>query len=509
MPYGTHDPASAFVERLVNRFQVKLDVDWSIRECRLYLLKMIMNGTIYDNLVPWHEEFKGTQSNASYTPLSGRRPSVIYRLPLIIVNESVAMLFGDEHFPAFRSENEPLVEFIDYINDVSCLQTAMIKAAYIGALGSVCVVLKVLAGKFYLDVLETYCLEPTFDPMNPSVLINLCETRKYDGATLRSYGYSISDEDKKEMFFLVREWTETAEFYYMPFKVAEKDGHTLVQDNERSAAHDLGFVPAIWCKNTSTTSACHIDGLCTFEGAIDTFFEIDYQLSQLGRLLKYNSDPTLVIKNPSSLEGNQLIKGVGALNLDEKGDAYLLEMTNSSTTAVIDYVRSLREYSLEVLRGNRANPEKINAVQSGRALQMLNSSLISLVGEMRISYGTELLLPIYKMMLDIIKTGKYELKLAKLPPEDLDESDMELDWPHWYVQTPQDDVQEAQTLLTLTTGNIITRETATKTVADQYKIMDIKKELREIDRDTENMQNDDIKTNNLTKKQKVNVRNDK
>ena len=36
--------------------------------------------------------------------------------------------------------------------------------------------------------------------------------------------------------------------------------------------------------------------------AIETKIEIDYQLSQAGRGLKYSSDPTLLIKEPATSE---------------------------------------------------------------------------------------------------------------------------------------------------------------------------------------------------------------
>ena len=66
-------------------------------------------------------------------------------------------------------------------------------------------------------------------------------------------------------------------------------------DEARTVHHGLGFVPLVWVRNLPGPSATGDanDGACTFRAAIETQIEIDYQLSQAGRGLKYSSDPTL------------------------------------------------------------------------------------------------------------------------------------------------------------------------------------------------------------------------
>jgi hypothetical protein len=72
-----------------------------------------------------------------------------------------------------------------------------------------------------------------------------------------------------------------------------------------------------------------------------TQIEIDYQLSQVGRGLKYSSDPTLLLKEPAITNGD-IVKGAGnALVVSEKGDARLLEIGGTASSAVIEYVRTL------------------------------------------------------------------------------------------------------------------------------------------------------------------------
>ena len=122
-------------------------------------------------------------------------------------------------------------------------------------------------------------------------------------------------------------------------------------------------MPIVWIRNLPGGEG--VDGACTFRAAIETNIEIDYQLSQAGRGLKYSSDPTLLIKEPATSD-SEIVKGAGnALVVSEKGDAKLLEIGGTACEAVISYVRTLREFALESVHGNRANADRLTAAQSG------------------------------------------------------------------------------------------------------------------------------------------------
>jgi hypothetical protein len=357
----------------------------------------------------------------------------------------------------------------------------MLEAAKIGSVGSVCIVVKVLGGKFFFDVLETKNLTPKFDRLNPDKLILLTEKRKYDGSTLVAEGYEIDKEKLNDFFYLVRQWTNEREIYYIPYLCdkEKEEGFKPNEDPSRSCDHNLNFVPAIWIKNLPSSKS--IDGLCTFEPILDMGIEIDYQLSQIGRLFKYNSDPTFVVKNPSSLQGQEIIKSVSVLNLDEKGDAYYAEMSGKSSESVMKFIKDLREYALEVVRGNRTSPEKMKTAQSGKAIQMLNSSLIGLVNEMRITYGDDGLICLYQMVLDILKTGKYQIDMGGSAPADICENHIILDWPDWYPKSSQEELQEQQTLAGYVENGLLSRETALKNIADEFNILDPQEELKTIE----------------------------
>lgn len=475
---------NGLLERFAGRFKIKFDKYASYRQKKLEILKMFLDSSIYDNLQPFYIEFNGE----TYIKLADRRPSVTYPICKIIVDESSSMLFGEGHFPVVRcsssddDKHEKTTQFLQYITRVCHLKELMLLAAKIGSVGSVCIILKVLNGKFYFEALGTKSLTPLFDDLAPDKLLELTDKRKIDGSTLKSFGYTVKNDDLNKFFWLMRKWDKQREIFYKPYLCEKDDDENFrpSEDKEKNVDHDFGFVPAVWIKNLPDNN---IDGACTFQPALDISVEIDYQLSQNGRLLKYNSDPTLVVKNPSQLEGGALIKGQMMLQLDESGDAYYAEMNGKSCEAVIEFVKLLREYGLEAVRGNRVSPEKMSNAQSGIGFEMMNMALVGLVEEMRLTYGDYGLMSIYCMVLAIAKEDKYAIDYGDYAPDNDKncEDHLILDWPAWYPPTAAEKLQESQALTNYTTNNVLSASTAIKSIADEFNIMDIESELKDID----------------------------
>lgn len=482
---ASHYDEDRFIERYQSRFGLKLDNDWSYRERRLHILQKFLNGSIYDNLEPYHHEYMGGLKSGNYVPLAQRRPSVIYKIPKVIVDNSTSMLFGEEHFPTVRCEHDKTSQFLQYITRVCNLKMLLLDAARKGSIGSVVIFVQVLEGKFYFEALHTTHLTPTFKRTRPDELEKLVEKKKVDGSTLASHGYTIPKDDLQEQFYIMREWNENEEIYYIPYKVSDDKNPDFKpsKDKERSTRHDLGFVTCIWIKNLPKSTG--IDGHSTFEDIIDICIEIDYQLSQNGRMLKYNADPTMVIKNPQDLSDTQIIKGIQPIIVDENGDAKLLEITNGATSAVLDYVRQLRDFAIEMVRGNRANPDKLRMAQSGEALKMLNFELLGLVEELRLTYGEFGLINLYGMILKICNSN-ISIDYPEMPDDYSDcENHILLDWPQWFPMSMQDKLNEAGALVALTTSKILSNKTATASIADEYNILDVDDEINQIDDEKE------------------------
>jgi hypothetical protein len=440
------------------------------RTRRLDLLTRVLEGRLYDALpYEFHEE-RGL--GGEYIPLRQRRPSVRYPLARIVVDDSLSLVFGEGHFPTIDCDDARTRSVLGDIARDGGLNRTMLEAALRGSVGSVAVLLRVLGGRIFFRVLPSLYLAPVWRAEAPDELQSVTETYKVPGAALVAQGYDI--EDPLAEFWFQRVWDSDAETWFVPSKVA--DGRPTQIDDGRSVRHALGFVPIVWIRNLP--GGDDIDGACSFRAAVETGIEIDYQLSQAGRGLKYSSDPTLLIREPAATDG-QIVRGAGnALVVSDKGDAKLLEIGGTAAAAVIDYVRFLRELALEGVHGNRASAERLSAPQSGRALELMNQGLIWLADNLRVSYGGALL----QLATMIVRASAiYPLRvngelIAPLPAV----ARLGLRWPRWYPPDAADRQSDAATLTALVGGGLLSRETAVKSIADVYDIDDLAAELSRI-----------------------------
>lgn len=449
------------------------DRDYPERVATLELYRRVLDGTLYDGLR--HEFHEERADNGEYIPVAKRRPSVRYNLSRLVVQDSIALLFGEGRFPAIGCEDAAVHDALADVVEESGLQTVMIEAALRGAVGSVAVLMRVLSGRLFFDVLDTQFLTPEWRPDAPDTLLRVIERYKVRGEDLRERGYAIADEDLSVRFWFSRAWDAEAETWFVPQKL--DDDTPPKPDLARTVRHALGFVPMVWIKNLP--SGNDIDGACTFRAAIETQIEIEYQLSQAGRGLKYSSDPTLLIKEPAADDGPLVRSAANALVVSEKGDAKLLEIGGTASHAVIEYARALRELALESIHGNRANADRMTAAQSGRALEMLHQPLIWLADKLRTSYGTQGLLPLLRMVLAARR--KMPLMVMGEPmPEMAAKTRLSLVWPPWFSRTDSDRHQQAGTLAQLHDAGLISRETAVSIVAGEYDQPDADAEMSRI-----------------------------
>lgn len=452
------------------------DKDLPDRTFRLQMLARVLEGTVYDNLKhAFHEEKDGSEQ---YIPLRDRRPSVRYGVCRLVVDDSVSLLFSEGHFPKIEATDETSRDNLARIVKEIGLNEVMIDAATRGSVGSVVLHLRILNDRIFVDVLPTPYLTPVWDKDAPDKLERVIEQYKVKGSDLSASGYPITEEEMGVDFWFRREWDTEFENWFFPVKVSDKKDPSQI-DEDKTVEHGLGFVPMVWVKNLP--GGDQIDGKCTFPvEAIDTGIEIDYQLSQVGRGLKYSQDPTLLIKEPA-FGGKELVRTASnAIKVDASGDAKLLEINGTASQAVLEYVRALREYALETLHGNRANADKISAAQSGRAMELMNQALIWLADKLRISYGEGALLDLLKMICAAGKTIGLQFrdggKVGELNPDGL-----ALRWPAWYAPTASDLSQMATALRSLIDANVISEKTATKTLAAAFDIEDVDAERKLIE----------------------------
>jgi hypothetical protein len=404
---------------------------------------------------------------------------VYYGLCRVVVEDSVALLFSEGHFPTVDCEDRTVATVLADVARDTRLNSVMIDAALRGAVGSVAVLMRVLRGRVFFSVQDTTYLTPHWDPYAPDTLIGITERYKVLGAELAAQGYSI--DDQTSLYWFQRSWDDVAETWFEPVRINAQVQAPVV-DALRSAEHRLGFVPVVWIRNLP--GGDDVDGACTFQAAIRTSIEIDYQLSQAGRGLKYSSDPTLLIKEPATSD-SEIVKGAGnALVVSEKGDAKLLEIGGTASAAVIEYVRTLREFALESVHGNRADASRLSAAASGRALELMQQGLVWLADNLRISYGEGGLLALMHMVRRA--SQRYPLLVCGRSVGPLNEAaPLSLKWPRWSPSTADDRAKDAQSLATLAASGQISRQTAVTSLADTYDIADIGAEMARIARDRE------------------------
>lgn len=458
--------------------KIDRDRDYPQRQFDIDMLTRVLEGRLYDHLqYDFGQERK--DGMGEYIPLRERRPSVRYALSRIVVDDSVSLLFSEGHFPTPACDDEATQDMLAEIIKEARLNEVMIEAATVGSVGSVAVLLRVLSNRVFFSVFNTQFLTPTWKADAPDTLAMVSEQYKVKGSVLAAAGYTIPTDKQSMEFWFRRDWTEAEETWYLPAElpVLATDAVQWVRDAGKSTAHQLGFVPMVWIKNLPGGTAT--DGRCTFPTeTIDTQIEIDYQLSQAGRGLKYSSDPTLLLKEPAVDNDGRMVKGGGnALIVGKDGDAKLLEINGTAAQAVLEYVAGLREMALESAHGNRSNADKLSAAQSGRAMELMMQSLIWLADKLRISYGEGALLDLLRMV--VAASGKFALVKKDGTPVGVLSADkpLSLRWPAWFAPTYADKQTQSLTLNTLCTTGLLSRETAVQSLASDYDIEDVQAEL--------------------------------
>jgi len=455
------------------------DKDYPARMFTIASLTRVIDGTLYDELeYPFSMEKNGA---GEYNPLNKRRPSAKTRLCRTVVNDSVSLLFSEGHFPKVNCADDKSLLSLQTIIKEAKLNQVMIDAATRGSVGSVCVLMRILRNRVFFAVMDSTYLTPTFDPEAPDTLLNVTERYKASGANLKAVGFVVADADLTKQFWFQRVFDANQEKWFEPLSLEDAQKGVEPKVNAKlTTTHALGFVPAVWIKNLPSNDP--VDGEPTFStDAVDVQIETDYLLSQGGRGLKYQSDPTLHIKEPAFGGNSAIVKGAAnAIITSTEGDAKLLEINGSAAGAVMEWVQGLRELALEGMGGNKSSNDKIASAQSGRAMELMNQTLIWLADKLRISYGEGALIDLLSMIAKAsIKYSLVDKKGNALGK--LNDADLSLSWPKWYAPTFADSQTQAITLDVLRQSGLISQETAVKTIAPSYDIENVEEEIAKVE----------------------------
>lgn len=451
------------------------DRDYPQRTNELTALSAVVDGTQYSHLPFdfWTEE----DSSGKYIDLDQRRPAVRTNLCKVTVDECGSLLFSDRRFPriiAFGDAKES--DRMQALVIAANLKEAMQECVLVGSVGSVALLVKFLSDRVFVEVMPTAYLTPTFDPVEPDKLMSVTERYKKKGSELKHI-LNVGKLVDSATYWYQRTWTDQAETIYVPQTATDvANKKPLVPASE--VYHGLGFVPIVWIKNLPGGKGC--DGACTFKNAIDTVIELDYLESQADRAMRYMGDPKLVIKGKFDASDEIKASAANAITIASDGDAKLLELQGGSAEAFDKRTKALRRAAMEAIHGNLADPDKVSAATSGRAMELLHQPQIWQADRLRVSYGTGLM-----RLLCMIGKGAtlYTVMVAdeKLAP--FTDKGLSLAWGAWFDPTYGDIVSFTSGLQNATMAGIISEETATKVAAPVFGIVDVEAERKLIDAD--------------------------
>lgn len=423
------------------------------RFVRLDSLDRFLDGTIYDHLE--YSFYEEEDSRGKYIPVEQRRPSAQTNLPGKVAKMIARKLFAGRHTPRIVHENEQVQQWLMTLIAQGSLYERMLQASIWGSVGSVAVTFKLVEGALKVDVWRAKYCYPVFNATGDLSMLRVQYT--VSGRTMLKNGFEKDIEgrplDLDQMYWFVRDWEESTERTYMPIKDDQYDPldgppNRLIEDTSRTYTHNMGFVPGVWMVNLAGGAAP--DGACTWEPAVNLCVDADYTLSQLGRGVRYNAAPQLVIVG--DLKGDddpgRIQRGpVSVLHFDADtrlddgtkmggGDAKLLEMVGNGVTAGMKYVEYVLRLAVEAISASRKNPEEAHGTLSGRAMELMDDAFFDLVHELRSAYGDEGFVPLLrKIVRACCKTGA-------APAGCSEEVALQfgLRWPRLYGTTPQDEV---------------------------------------------------------------------
>jgi hypothetical protein len=105
-----------------------------------------------------------------------------------VVDDAVSLLFSEARFPTIHSRNERLRGAAQALVTESALCELMNEAAVKGSIGSVAILMRILGGRVFFEVMDSIYLTPIWNPQAPDTLLRVTERYKVKGAELAALG---------------------------------------------------------------------------------------------------------------------------------------------------------------------------------------------------------------------------------------------------------------------------------------------------------------------------------
>lgn len=436
-----------------------------VRSQKLQKLDAYYERNQYDHLPEWKED---KAKRGTDTSIRARKPKFNLAFAKTLTSRVTAKIAGQSVFPTVEILENPMdQEFFRTVVKVSRLRAYLVEPIRRTLnTGSCFISFDVVGGRYSIKWYHSKYCYPTFDENDELEQVEI------------KYVYE-DNEDRDAHGKPIKKWFRQIKSKYgetlFDNPVYSKDEKEPVFNVVQEAPNELGFVMGEWM--TTSENQGNVDGYSLIEDVLEFIDELNYSLSMSTRAVSYNQDPQLVLKNVSQDETEDLIRSVtNAWNLGREGEAKFLESSLNGVDRAMGLREKMTQNISEITRAIILNPEKMVAVaQSARAMEVLNEPLVELIDEMRSVLEMHIKSLILKMGLAAI----YAEQIGAGSPISMPKGyfpqvlDFDLKWPQVFRETLEDVLKRVSIASQAAAGNIISRKTATKYVADIFGVEDI------------------------------------
>lgn len=493
--------------------QVELDHLWRFYRCAVYDGRKVdwngkeVLGKIEHEIVATSGFMPPGFYDAGQTlPLKFRKPTAPFALARVIVSRFTSLLFSSKRHPKISCSDPAVEDWLSAFAETTRLWSQMLKArTYGGAMGSVGLGFKIVAGKPTVEVHDPRWCTPEFSDRE-ELTVSKLEKR---------YQFNEDERDDEGRWQKVWYWyrrviDETSDSIWP--KVKAEIGIEPIWEREANnrVDHRYGFCPIVWVQNLPVDD--DVDGDPDCHGVYDLIQAIDILLAQAHRGTVSNCDPTLAISSDAEWS-NGAQKGSGnALVLEKGGSVNYLEITGSGPKAAMELAEKLEEKALVVARCyldiNQGGPSRtVNEVERNyssmieqadvhreqygergvkrllemvlRAARTLGKTRTEVDGTGRARIVREVIkLPAKREMDE--KTGKLVITERSLSTYD-DEDVLELAWPGYFTPTADDAGKAVVAARDARDASLIDDEHAARYVSEFFGVEDVRGMLEKVE----------------------------
>lgn len=531
---------------------------WTPRQKRLEALNRALMGRLYTHLASaFSQERQGARMDGDRILLNDRRAAVEDGLPAEATRDMCSMLYGEARRPNIKArDDEATTEWIGaFIRDAQ-YWLLMIKATWAAAIGSACIVGRVLGefetdaeggftpqgkGAYHFEVWPSYECKPVFHRTAPDQLKSVDHVWYVGEDSLAADGYDVEQlkqlwsQDKsrrgarrvqsnRASLTPENDWAirivldADGENWYLPtprwiYERGDWVDANWKLDADRTFSHSLGFVPAVWQVPLPLDSKLHPDGMPIFdEKLIDYQFRIDRTLSQTGRAFDYTGDPQLsqILDKAQAGGGSfgdyddELATGGTASDIITQagGDAKFLEIRGEGLKVAVEtYVAALSDKARATGAMSRIVPDAKTLGQlSSVAMKMLNQGQCSLADILRMTVGEGAGFFVLRLAMRLYVAVNVALPSLTKNVKPNPDAILEASWPEYYELRGQDKLYEVQAETAAIEGGLISQETGVDNAAGLFDVSEPTEEFSKIQKEQEDKRQTELDTVDQTAK---------